>query len=68
MAFQRLQDTDAYILIEFKRATKHLTRFPLTDALKMQIGVLAYPYFERLVSNGNTRTDSARLLQNTITA
>jgi hypothetical protein len=67
MSFQRLQDTDAFILIEFRRATAHLRKHPLTQEVKMQIGVLALPYFNRLLSNGHSRPAAARLLQDTVT-
>jgi hypothetical protein len=63
MSFQRFQDTDGYIVIEFRRATKHLGGQTLTDAVKRQVGILCLPYFDRLLKNGHTRVTAARMLQ-----
>lgn len=58
-----IQQTDAYILMQFRDAVKPLQGKPLTHELKLEVGKVALPYFNRLVARGNSRIDSARLLQ-----
>jgi len=60
-----MQDTDAYIMMEFRDAVKHLAGKPLTDEHKKEVGKVAMPFHKRLLENGNGHRDAAYLLQAT---
>jgi hypothetical protein len=68
MTFHRLQDTDAFILIEFSRSVNHLRNLPLSVEVKLLVGGSAKPFFNRLLANGTDRITAARMLQETFTA
>ena len=55
---QRLQDTDAFILLDFGRAIKGLN-----DAQIVQVGA---KFLTRLTNNGHTRADAIALLRGTL--
>ena len=59
----RIVDTDAFILMEFRDAVKPQQGKPLTHEHKLEVGKIALPYFNRLVARGNSRVESASLLQ-----
>jgi hypothetical protein len=63
MAFQRMQDMDAYILMEFRKNVKHLMGRPKDASWMLEMKKTAQPFFDRLLRNGHDRRDAAGLLQ-----
>ena len=63
MTFQRLQNTDAYILMEFVRATKYLLIFQPTPAIQAEMAVVGKPYLQRLLNNGHSLQTCADLMR-----
>lgn len=60
---QSVQHTDAFILMEFRDAAKEFIGKVITKENKMAVGVIARPFFDKLVANGNTQREAAWLLQ-----
>ena len=58
-----MQDTDAYILMQFRDAVAHLKGKPLTDEHKVEVGKVALPFHKRLLEVGNSPRESTYLLQ-----
>ncbi len=61
--FQRLQDTDAYILMEFRQCVKHLKGHPVDASFLLQMKKLGTPFHQRLLQNGHSATDAADLMR-----
>jgi len=66
MSFQRLQDTDAYILMEFVEACKHLVGVTVTKGVQSEMALRARPYLVRLLNNGNSMFDCEQLMREAI--
>jgi len=66
MAFQRLQDTDVYILIEFKRAVNHLIGKSVTKELQAEAATLGKPFLERLKRNGHDLQTCADMMRTAV--
>jgi hypothetical protein len=57
-----LQHTDAYILIEFRDAVKHLMGKPLEPSDHPELKALGEPFLARLMANGNSRREACYLM------
>lgn len=60
---QRLQDTDAFIMMEFDRAASHLKGRPVNKELQLEMAQIAKPFIERLMLNGHSWVDAVDLLR-----
>lgn len=63
MTFQRLQDTDAYILMEFTRTAGHIVKGPVTPSAQQEMKVLGMPFLQRLKANGHDLQTCADLMR-----
>jgi len=59
---QRLQNTDAYILMQFVAATKHLLAFKPAEAQR-EMALLGMPYLRKLQANGHDLQTCADLMR-----
>ncbi len=60
---QRLQDTDAFILMQFSTAVAHLKGKPPTPLMQAEVAILGTPFLKQLLNNGHTRNEAASLLR-----
>ena len=63
MSFQRLQDTDAYILMQFVAATKYLLAFKPSREIQAEMATVGMPYLRKLQANGHDLQTCADLMR-----
>ena len=60
---QRIQNTDAFILMQFSNAVAHLRNLPADQAMQSEILRIGSKYLDQLKANGHEWQDAISLMR-----